>query len=86
MIPLIESYSILPSTDRSKTKFSFKAQHAQHTSFIFAAETQLGMVSWINVMVKASTGSKLLFYFLIYFFLIDIPLELDEIFFDNNVM
>ncbi|KAJ3289237.1 polar growth protein [Borealophlyctis nickersoniae] len=54
VIPLGSDYQILPDTDfTSKSKFCFMAKHAENKTFHFAAETQLAMVSWINVMVRA---------------------------------
>ncbi|KAJ3085106.1 polar growth protein [Quaeritorhiza haematococci] len=53
MIPLNHDYTILPDNDFSKSKFAFQATSADSKAFHFACETQLAMVSWINVMVRA---------------------------------
>ncbi|KAJ3034802.1 polar growth protein [Rhizophlyctis rosea] len=53
MIPLTSGYKILPDSDFSKSRFSFMAKHARNKTVHFSAETQLAMVSWINVMVRA---------------------------------
>ena len=58
MIPLTSGYKILPDSDFSKSRFSFMAKHARNKTVHFSAETQLAMVSWINVMVRAGQQSK----------------------------
>ncbi|RKO88125.1 hypothetical protein BDK51DRAFT_27149 [Blyttiomyces helicus] len=57
MVPLNRSYRILPSMDFSKTKFSFTAKGGEANAYHFAAETQLAMVTWINVMPSEQARS-----------------------------
>ncbi|TPX70924.1 hypothetical protein SpCBS45565_g01409 [Spizellomyces sp. 'palustris'] len=52
-IPIGHNYTILPDANSAHARFAFMAMHRDAPTIHFSADTQLAMVSWINVMVRA---------------------------------
>lgn len=60
IIPFNVECEILPDeTEGAKTPYTFVAHHQRSRAIHFCAETQLSMVTWLNVLVRAIKDAKL---------------------------
>ncbi|KAI9206037.1 uncharacterized protein BJ171DRAFT_580112 [Polychytrium aggregatum] len=54
VLTLSEGFSILPDDDNNKAKFAFKVTRPSTSPYRFSCETQIGLIGWINAVVRAS--------------------------------